>query len=505
MTTPVTGDAARLRHFSEIAQLVARGGDIGGLVQAVTDSATAWSGGRFGAFFYNVTNEAGELYSLYKVSGAPIEAFSCFDMPRKTALFAPTFAGEGVIRSEDIRLDPRYGSMAPHQGMPPGHLPVVSYLATPVISSSGRVHGALLIAHDEPGVFTEESEKIVTAVAVHAAIAIDNAQLFEETRRSQESAARLAAIVESSEDAIVAKSLDGIIESWNAGAERLFGYTAEEAVGQPITILIPDERLHEEATILARLRTGARTEPFETVRRHKSGRLLDVSLSVSPIFGADRRIVGASKIARDISERKRAAEEQTLLLREMNHRVKNLFGVVSGLVAATSRLAEDKDDLATRLREQILALATAHQLTLPDLSGEAAEARDTTLRELISAILAPYSLVCPRVRFTGEDVPVADRMLTSLALLFHEFATNAAKYGSLSVPDGQVAVDLARDGGDVRVTWTEEGGPSVAAPPEHAGFGTQLERLTVERGLRGTIERRWRREGLVIELVFPVL
>lgn len=140
-----------------------------------------------------------------------------------------------------------------------------------------------------------------------------------------EAAAFLAAIVESSEDAIISKSLQGIITTWNLSAERLFGYSADEAVGRPITMLIPEDRLDEEPAILARINAGERVDHFETVRRRKDGTLIDISLTISPIRAGDGTIIGASKIARDISERKRAAEHQDMLLREMHHRVKNLY------------------------------------------------------------------------------------------------------------------------------------------------------------------------------------
>jgi PAS domain S-box-containing protein len=135
-----------------------------------------------------------------------------------------------------------------------------------------------------------------------------------ESRRADEIRFRLAAIVESSDDAIVSKTLDGIITTWNIGAERMFGYRADEVIGKPITILIPPSSLDEEPEILARLRRGERIEHYETVRRRKEGSLLDVALTVSPVKDANGKIIGASKIARDITERKRAADEKEQLL-----------------------------------------------------------------------------------------------------------------------------------------------------------------------------------------------
>jgi two-component sensor histidine kinase len=143
----------------------------------VTDEATALSGAKFGAFFYNVVDAEGETYQLYALSGAPREAFDGFGMPRNTEVFAPTFTGGGVVRSADIRKDPRYGRNPPHRGMPAGHLPVISYLAVPVISSSGEVIGGLFFGHDEPDRFAPETETLISAIAAQAAVAIDNARL----------------------------------------------------------------------------------------------------------------------------------------------------------------------------------------------------------------------------------------------------------------------------------------------------------------------------------------
>ncbi|WP_437953222.1 ATP-binding protein [Sorangium sp. So ce296] len=157
--------------------------DLEKLVQAVTDAATRLSGAQFGAFFYNVTNAEGKSYMLYTISGVPREHFSAFPMPRNTDVFAPTFNGEGVVRLDDVTQDRRYGNNAPYHGMPKGHLPVVSYLAVPVVSRSGSVIGGLFFGHPARGVFTERAEKLVVGLAAQAAIAMDNAHLF---RRAQQ-------------------------------------------------------------------------------------------------------------------------------------------------------------------------------------------------------------------------------------------------------------------------------------------------------------------------------
>jgi len=154
------------------------------LVQGATDAATRLCKASFGAFFYNVLNERGEAYTLYTLSGVPREAFDKFPMPRATRVFEPTFKGEGIIRTDDITKDPRYGHNAPYQGMPHGHLPVRSYLAVPVKSRSGEVIGGLFFGHPEPGVFTEREEKLVAGLAAQVAVAMDNARLFQRTQEA---------------------------------------------------------------------------------------------------------------------------------------------------------------------------------------------------------------------------------------------------------------------------------------------------------------------------------
>jgi GAF domain-containing protein len=178
-----------LREESRILEILNETGaalaselDLQSLLQTVTDAATQLTGAQFGAFFYNSTDENGDAYMLYTLSGAPREAFQDFGHPRATPLFGPTFRGEAPIRLDDVLKDPWYGQMPPHHGMPRGHLPVRSYLAVPVISRNADVIGGLFFGHAEPGRFTERSQRLVVAIAAEAAIAVDNARLLESER-----------------------------------------------------------------------------------------------------------------------------------------------------------------------------------------------------------------------------------------------------------------------------------------------------------------------------------
>jgi PAS domain S-box-containing protein len=326
-------------------------------------------------------------------------------------------------------------------------------------------------------------------------------------RLSGEGAAQhYAAIVESSADAILSKDLNGVIMSWNRGAELLFGYTAEEAVGGPVTILIPTDRHDEEPSILDRVRRGESVEHYETIRRRKDGSLVDISLTVSPIRDEKGQVVAASKIARDITETKRAQTRQELLLREMDHRIKNLFALAISVLSLSARTASSVSQLVDSARSRLSALARAHALTVPHRSSDQSRAtRGTTLHSLIEAITEPHRDDSDTRRFSviGCDIEIARTVISSLALLLNEFATNSVKYGALSSTSGQIEIHCADRAGNVVITWSERGGPPVIAPSGDKGFGDVLVRGTVVAQLGGEISRDWKPEGVVIRLSVP--
>lgn len=317
------------------------------------------------------------------------------------------------------------------------------------------------------------------------------------------SASLLAAIVDGSEDAIVSKALDGTILTWNRAAERFFGHSREEIVGRSISVIIPADRVAEEREIIAKIRRGERFQKRETIRLHKNGDLIDLSVTVFPVRAEDGKVVGATKIARDITP-VREADRQRLVARELNHRIKNLFALTTSLVSQSAREAETVDELETDLNARLVALARAHDLTLPDVDDVPSAVMSTSLLSLLEAILAPYrGGRASRVSIGGTDVPVGGQALISLALVLHELATNAIKYGSLSAREGHVDVDVSGEPDAVHIVWTERGGPKPNADPGPEGFGSGLERVCA-KAIGATLQKSWGPEGLVVNFAFPL-
>jgi PAS domain S-box-containing protein len=311
-------------------------------------------------------------------------------------------------------------------------------------------------------------------------------------RESEQRLRWLASIVESSDDAIVSKNLDGIVTSWNSGAERIFGYTAEEAIGQPITIVIPNDRRDEERTILTRIRRGERIDHFETIRQRKHGSLIVVSLTVSPVKSAEGNIVGASKIARDITEQKRSREQIATLAREAEHRSKNLLATVQATVNLSQ--SDTPEGLKQAIEGRILALANVHSLFV--------ESRwiGAELLTIARQELAPYSEKDEtRVRIDGPQVLLDPNAAQAIAVTLHELATNATKYGSLSVPKGRTILTWSHEaGGQLILRWTEVGGPAVEMPKKR-GFGTRVIEQLIGQ-MKGKARFDWGTEGLVCEI-----
>jgi len=323
-----------------------------------------------------------------------------------------------------------------------GSLVWVNNTVSPLRDSEGRIHQVAIVSVD-----------------------------ITERKKVQQVEQQLASIIASSNDAILGIDFAMTITAWNAAAERLYGYAAEEIIGQSVLILVPDDRLAEEPVLLNRIKTGVAVEPYETKRRRKDGRLVDVLLSVSPIYDSAGKVVGASKIAHDITARKEAEQLQAVLVGELHHRVKNVFATVTAIARQTFSKEIEAQQAVAAFEARLSAMAHAHDL-LAQGDWQRAE-----LAAVVGQAVAPY----PSERFdiSGPPVLLHQKAVASLSLALHELGTNAAKYGALSVPTGIVSIkwNYDMDTGSLQFRWQESGGPDVAIPTRR-GFGSRLvERL----------------------------
>jgi PAS domain S-box-containing protein len=322
-----------------------------------------------------------------------------------------------------------------------------------------------------------------------------------ERKRAEALAERLAAIVESSDDAIISKDLDGVIKSWNQGAEKLFGYAAEEIVGRSITTLIPPDRHDEETGILDRLRRGEHIEHYETIRLRKDGRQVWVSLTISPLKDANGKVIGASKIARDMTERRHADEQRKVLIGELNHRVKNTLAVVQAIASQTLGHASTIEEARAAFGARLINLAKAHDV----LTRESWAGAD--LAEIISDTIKPHSGRENRFRTEGPRVHLAPGPAVAVAMALHELSTNAAKYGALSREEGRVDIAWRTEGNGkgrrLSLLWTERGGPPVVEP-KRKGFGSRLIETALAQELGGQVHVSYEPSGVVCTIDAPL-
>lgn len=300
---------------------------------------------------------------------------------------------------------------------------------------------------------------------------------------SEETASRLAAIVDSSFDAIISKDINGIIESWNAAAERLFGYLPSEAIGQPVLMLIPENRYEEEVDIISRIRRGERVETFETMRLRKDGVLIPVSLTVSPIKNSRGEIIGASKIARDISALKESERKIRLLLREVNHRVKNQFAVLLSMIRETRKRTDDPEEFEFLIRERIIALSKSHDLLV------SSEWVGASVFDLVEEHLKPFGHE-EQVTLSGPMLTLLPNSVQYLGMAFHELATNSTKYGALSGNAGRITVSWqvvvgASGEREFSLAWEETSVPKPGRGNSR-GFGTVVLQRVAPQSVGGT-------------------
>ena len=346
-----------------------------------------------------------------------------------------------------------------------------------------RGDGSLVWVANSVSAIRDDGGNMSQAVAISVDIG--------ERRHAQEIEKHLASMIASSNDAIMGIDLDMKITSWNAAAEKLYGYSQDEVVGRSVLMLVPDGRQEEEPRILTEVRAGRFVEPYETQRRRKDGRLVEVLLSVSPIRDANGRVIGASKTAHDITARKDAERLKSILVNELHHRVKNVLATVTAIARQTLGRDKANHEEVEAFTSRLASLSRAQDLLVH------ADWQHADLKAVMQQALSPYPV--DAFQIGGPSVPLPPRAVVSLSLALHELATNAAKYGALSAPGGQVSISWQFEplaDNRLRIVWEERGGPEVA-PPRRRGFGSTLIERLLSAELKGETKFVYEKSGVI--------
>ncbi len=322
-----------------------------------------------------------------------------------------------------------------------------------------------------------------------------------ERKRHEQARSRLAAIVDSSQDAIIGHDIDGMVTSWNDGARRLLGTLAAEAVGQPMPDLVRRALPWKWADMLQSLQRGEQLPAFECAGTGDRGQTIELLVTISPVREGGGRVAGVSLVARDISARKAAEQKAALLLGELDHRVKNILAIVSAVISQTLKTTTTPEAFAAEVSGRVQAIAKAHSLLTQSGQGE------VSLRAILRTELAPYDRGDGNVVVGGPDVALTPRAGLALAMAIHELVSNAVKYGALSTGSGTLTIqsEVASfpDSTTFMLAWTESGGPAVQTPTRR-GFGTTLIERTLTHELDATVVREFAAGGLRCTIAIPV-
>jgi PAS domain S-box-containing protein len=432
------------------------------------------------------------------------------ETPRDVSFCALAMLGADMFVVPDATLDPRFADNPLVTGSP--HIRF--YAGAPLIGSDGDRLGALCVIDPRPRAdLTPLQRQGLTLLARQVMVELEGRRRDRDmiARQRQDAAAaadsdRMFRTLADTMPQMVWSALpDGYNDYFNA---RWYEYTGVEAGSTHGDAWDGMFHADDQPAAWEKWRHSLKTgEPYEIEYRlrHHSGNYrwtLGRALPIRDPQGQVTRWIGTCT---DIHEQKLMMEEREMIAHELSHRIKNIFSVIAGLIGLSARQHPQIGAVADDLRDRILALGRAHDFVRPH-SADSMPVPGTEagrLRGILDQIFAPYrNADGSRILLSGEDPPIDDRSATPLALLFHELATNAAKYGALSVAEGRVHLHVSSEGDDVRVDWREEGGPGVV-PATADGFGSRLMLLSVERQLGGRLTRQWRAEGLCLSLWIP--
>lgn len=425
--------------------------------------------------------------------------------PRAHSFCDFAMLGDDIMVVPDAQADPRFADNPLVTGAPD----IRFYAGAPLRSPTGVPLGSLCVIDRTPREGLTDLQRQGLQV-----LAAQVVQLLESRRHEQQAASDVLRITEGEEKfRILADTMpqmvwstraDGYHDYYNARWYEFTGMPEHSTDGEAWNGMFhPDDRAHAWELWRHSLATG---EPYEIEYRlrHRDGDYRWTLGRALPIRDGEGNIVRWLGTCTDIDDQRRMIEERELVANELSHRIKNIFAVISGLIGLSARTHPEMKPLADDLRVRVMALGRAHDFVRPHSQGSRSERGQDSLQGMLGELFEPYNMGdTARLRITGDDTAVDDRAATPLALLFHELATNASKYGGLSSADGHVDLSITADDAQCTMVWREHGGPGVGDAPDLSGFGSRLIALSVRNQLKGEITKRWHSDGLEAHIAVP--
>ena len=431
--------------------------------------------------------------------------------PRAISFCQHTIAGRDLLVLPDLAADPRFADNPLVTGGPQ----VRFYAGVPLVTDTGTALGSLCVLDVAPrpaGLTPLQQEGLAVLAADTMARLLDSRDAAawrdseeDRERRLVDSETRFRTLADTMPQMVWSTLPDGFHDYYNARWYEFTGVPQGSTDGEAWNDMFhPDDQARAWERWRHSLTTG---DPYQIEYRlkHFDGTYRWVLGRALPIRDDDGAITRWFGTCTDIHEQKLAMEEREVITQELSHRIKNIFAVIAGLIGFAARSRPEFAPISNDLRQRITALGRAHDFVRPHSLNSRPSAQQDSLHGLLGDLFAPYQRAgADRVRVRGEDIAIDDRSATPLALLFHELATNATKYGALSVDDGVVTVEITLGGDDVTLRWSEHGGPAVTRPADDGkGFGSQLVELAAVRQLGGTVSRDWHVEGLGVAITVP--
>ena len=435
--------------------------------------------------------------------------FPLDELARETSICAHAMLGEGVLVVPDATRDARFADFEAVKG----ELNVRFYAGAPLVSDDGVPLGSLCVVDTVPrdgltdlqlqGLLTL-ADNVMARLRDSRDAAAWRAAENESRRRLTDVEERFRTLADTMPQMVWSTLPDGYHDYYNARWYEFTGAPQGTTDGEGWNDMFhPDDQERAWAEWRHSLCTGEdyqieyRLKHFDGTYRWVLGRAL-------PIRNEAGKITRWFGTCTDIHEQKLASDEREVISQELSHRIKNIFAVIAGLVSFAARTKPEFAPVAQDLRQRITALGRAHDYVRPHSPASQPSGVKDSLHGLLDDLFLPYQPIAGRrITVTGDEISIDDRSATPLALLFHELATNASKYGALSIPTGQVAVEIAIDDGAATIRWTEHGGPAVIEPAAPSGFGSQLIELSAVRQLGGKVVRDWAPEGLGVTITIP--